>query len=272
MTMLKSAFLFCGIVAFVGECAAFSSSTLLNGAVGVRNLDLQASRRVPLACNLNTIRASTDLKNLGGAATEKVISEALLKASFNTFINKQVGHWASERTYHYVGGHQSGKDLEQSTTVFQVAPLSADDITNVFNLNEVERDDSATGFRVIFDTIMRNTGRKVHAETDVVFLPQTVSNNGILSGIYLRSQGYEDKDPAAATFTFQSGMDVGIGQLNMVTRYSQVVSVDQITLLDEDMRMRRIVNYKRPERSEDPLKELQLLGFGVEKRGKQELK
>lgn len=263
--MLRSVVL--GVVLLVAGCQAFTPSVGLLPRIAVSKCE----RRRSVCRSINAIKASTNLKELLANDVNVNIDKMMITESFKTFINKQVGHWASERTYHYIGGPVNGKELEQSTTVFQVAPLNSGDISKVFTLNEVPQDESACGFRVIFDTIMRNTGRKVHAETDVVFLCQQVSPRGVLSGVYLRSQGYEDKDPAAATFTFTSGMDVGVGQLNMVTRYSQVVSVDQITLMDDDTRLRRIVNYKRPQTSEEPLKEIQLLGFGVEKRGEKEL-
>ena len=54
-------------------------------------------------------------------------------------------------------------------------------------------------------------------------------------------------------------------ELLMKTNYSQVVSVDSITLVNPKLRIRRIINYQRPE-SAQPLDKVLLVGFGVEEK------
>jgi hypothetical protein len=51
----------------------------------------------------------------------------------------------------------------------------------------------------------------------------------------------------------------------MITHYTRVVSVDSITLINPNMRIRRILNYQRPPANE-PLDTLVLVGFGVEQK------
>jgi hypothetical protein len=51
----------------------------------------------------------------------------------------------------------------------------------------------------------------------------------------------------------------------MTTPYTQVVSVDSITLINPNLRVRRILNYQRPA-PDRPLDTLRLVGFGVEQK------
>lgn len=51
----------------------------------------------------------------------------------------------------------------------------------------------------------------------------------------------------------------------MTTPYTRVVSVDSILLVNPTMRIRRILNYQRPEAGQ-PLDTLVLVGFGVEQK------
>ena len=51
----------------------------------------------------------------------------------------------------------------------------------------------------------------------------------------------------------------------MTTNYTRVVSVDSITLINPDTRIRRILNYLRPPAGQ-PLEKLGLVGFGVEQK------
>lgn len=55
-------------------------------------------------------------------------------------------------------------------------------------------------------------------------------------------------------------------ELRMTTRYTRVVSVDSITLVQPDLRIRQIQNFRRPQFDSLPLRELELVGFGVEKK------
>jgi len=49
----------------------------------------------------------------------------------------------------------------------------------------------------------------------------------------------------------------------MTTNYTEVVSVDSITLINPTFRIHKIINYHRPEEGM-PLQNLRLVGFGVE--------
>ncbi|MFM6895867.1 MAG: phycobiliprotein lyase, partial [Microcystis panniformis] len=51
--------------------------------------------------------------------------------------------------------------------------------------------------------------------------------------------------------------------LLMTTNYTRSVSVDSITLINPDLRIRKIINYQRPQEGE-PLEKVLLVGFGVE--------
>lgn len=69
-----------------------------------------------------------------------------------------------------------------------------------------------------------------------------------------------ERVPMIATFDF----DGREAKLTMRTRYSKVISVDTIKLVNPNCRVRQILNYARPEKDEDPLTEVVLAGFGME--------
>ena len=52
----------------------------------------------------------------------------------------------------------------------------------------------------------------------------------------------------------------------MTTHYTRVVSVDSITLINPNLRIRKILNYQRPPEGQ-PLENVVLVGFGVEQKG-----
>jgi hypothetical protein len=52
-------------------------------------------------------------------------------------------------------------------------------------------------------------------------------------------------------------------ELLMTTNYTRLVSVDSITLVNPNLRIRKIINYQRPA-EEQPLEQVTLVGFGVE--------
>jgi hypothetical protein len=83
----------------------------------------------------------------------------------------------------------------------------------------------------------------------------------MLSGNYLRDRAYEEAKPIVANFRFHTENR----ELLMTTHYSRVVSVDSITLINPKLRIRKILNYRRPEEGQ-PLSELVLVGFGVEQK------
>jgi len=77
----------------------------------------------------------------------------------------------------------------------------------------------------------------------------------------LRDRAYEEAKPTVAHFRFDSSNL----ELLMTTYYSRVVSVDSITLINPNLRIRKILNYQRPPEGQ-PLEKLVLVGFGVEQK------
>lgn len=124
---------------------------------------------------------------------------------------------------------------------------------------------SAQGFRVSFLTRMASQEAVVRAGTNLAFVPEDVEG-GRLQGAYYRDVGYEESGPVKARFVF----DEKKGELQMTTWYTEVVSVDEIRLVNDKLRLRRIVNYRRPEREDMGLTNAMLVGYGVEVKGEEE--
>lgn len=178
--------------------------------------------------------------------------------AFHNFFECCIGGWVSERTYHYL----SHKEIERSRTTFQVAPITADLKQKVLNDNHygvVDDLDVIPGFRLGFHTVSE-AGEEVSQELRLLFVTTQEDATG-LEGDYLRDRAYEEDRPIISHFryTFASR------ELLMTTRYTQVVSVDSITLVNPDLRIRRILNYQRPP-EESPLEKVLLAGFGVEQK------
>lgn len=176
------------------------------------------------------------------------------------------GAWNSQRTYHYLSPNDP-QSREESQTTFDVERLSPPQVSAVLLANGAVPGDaaSAQGFRVSFLTRMASQEALVRAGTNVAFMPEDVEE-GTVRGAYYRDVGYEEGGPVKARFVF----DEGINQLQMTTWYSKVVSVDEIRLVDDRLRLRRIVNYRRPEREDMPLTDAMLVGYGVEVKGDEE--
>lgn len=181
---------------------------------------------------------------------------------FRDFFSAMNGSWNSERTYHYVrdGGRES------SQTTFDVARLSRRAVEAVLESNDEsavfspQEQAYSEGFNVSFLTKMESQEELVRASTNLAFVPRTVTEAGVVEGDYYRDMGYEESAPVVARFLFDSRKK----ELNMTTFYTRVVSVDQITLVNARVRIRKIVNYRRPEKEGGPLVDPLLIGFGVE--------
>ncbi|MEC4802658.1 MAG: phycobiliprotein lyase [Jaaginema sp. PMC 1079.18] len=177
---------------------------------------------------------------------------------FHDFFTCCVGQWHSERTYHYlVQG-----EIERSRTEFTVNPLTSPLKAKVFQDNQYTVvDDLAAipGFQLGFHTVSE-TGEEVSQQLNLLFVP-TQQNDGILEGDYLRDRAYEEDRPIISHFRFFPETR----ELLMTTRYTKVVSVDSITLINPTLRMRRILNYQRPP-EDRPLEQVRLAGFGVEQK------
>lgn len=116
-----------------------------------------------------------------------------------------------------------------------------------------------------FLTKMESQEELVRAGTNLAFVPESVVD-GRVEGAYYRDVGYEERGPVTSRFVF----DEGNAQLQMTTWYSKVVSVDEIRLVNDELRLRRIINYRRPEKEDMPLDDAMLIGYGVEVKGERE--
>lgn len=181
---------------------------------------------------------------------------------FQQFFDCCVGNWQTERTYHYLT-HQ---EVERSHTEFVINPLTSDLKLKVLADNQQTTDaivDHLPGYHLAFQTLSEK-GEAVAQELNMLFVPHPVSsgqNSSMLSGNYLRDRAYEEAKPIVANFRFHTENR----ELLMTTHYSRVVSVDSITLINPKLRIRKILNYRRPEEGQ-PLSELVLVGFGVEQK------
>lgn len=176
---------------------------------------------------------------------------------FQAFFDCCVGHWISERTYHYL----SRQEIERSRTTFAVAPITPALKQKVLadnNYGAVEAIGQLPGFRLGFHTVSE-TGEEVSQELRMLFVPKH-DNDGLLEGDYLRDRAYEEDRPIVSHFQYRPDTR----ELLMTTRYTKVVSVDSITLVNPNLRVRRILNYQRP--ADGPLDTVLLAGFGIEQK------
>jgi hypothetical protein len=183
-------------------------------------------------------------------------------AVFYQFFDICVGSWDSERTYHYL----SRSSVERSHTHFGVSPLTPEQKAKVFSDNSYSikdsRIESCPGFHLVFHTVSEK-GEVVDQSVNLAFVANQApsEHDYLIEGDYLRDRAYEEDRPIISHFSFNSRNS----ELIMTTRYTQIVSVDSITLINADTRIRRIFNYLMPPDGQ-PLSDLSLVGFGVEKK------
>ena len=180
---------------------------------------------------------------------------------FHQFFDNCVGSWDSERTYHYL----SETAIERSHTEFNVQSLTPEGKVKVLTDNAFEvsdRMETCPGFHLSFHTISE-AGVTKDQSLNLAFVPNdaTLNSDTILEGAYLRDKAYEEERPIISDFRF----DARTRELLMTTRYTRIISVDSITLINPQMRIRRIFNYIRPPEGK-PLDKLALVGFGVEQK------
>ena len=176
--------------------------------------------------------------------------------SFIQFFEHCVGSWKTERTYHYL----THNEIERSRTEFTIAPLTNELKEKVLADNQYSLQENLTelpGFSLGFYTISEK-GEEVSQSLNLMFVPKS-EENGWLRGDYLRDRAYEESKPIISQFKF----DNHHRELLMTTDYTKVVSVDSITLINPTFRIRKIINYERPEMG-TPLMTPRLVGFGVE--------
>lgn len=181
--------------------------------------------------------------------------------TFNQFFDRCVGSWDSERTYHYM----SRGAVERSHTTFGVAPLTSEQKSKVLTDNHYDGAQDlqdCPGFHLVFHTVSEK-GEVVDQALNLAFVPHHANNadKHILEGDYLRDRAYEEDRPIVSHFRFDSRNQ----ELLMTTPYTRIVSVDSITLVNPNMRIRRIFNYLKPPEGE-PMDQLLLVGFGVEQK------
>lgn len=180
--------------------------------------------------------------------------------SIDAFFEACLGKWSIERTYHYLNATE--KEIERSHTNYDIRPLTEVNRLKVLKDNERPEpgDVKCHGFALAFDTTSER-GEKVSMELNILFVP-TSEVAGVFEGDYLRDKAYEETRPMVAHFRY----DPERAELRMTTRYTRTVSVDAITLVNPQLRLRQIQNFRRPQFDDFPLKELELVGFGVEKK------
>lgn len=192
--------------------------------------------------------------------------------TFQEFFDACVGAWSTERTYHYL----MRQEVERSHTDFVIHPVSKDIKIKVLNDNNysVSSDlDQFPGFHLEFKTVSEK-GEEVNQQLNFLFVYRSPhsssagqshsnldSTSFTLEGDYLRDRAYEEAKPIVSHFRFNPVTR----ELLMTTTYTRTVSVDSITLINPQLRIRRILNYQRPEPGE-PLRNLALAGFGVEQK------
>lgn len=177
---------------------------------------------------------------------------------FNNFFHCCVGNWQTERTYHYL----TYQEVERSHTQFSVKPLTTEIKTKVINDNQYPQPanlENLPGFNLEFATISEK-GEQVSQNLNLMFVPQQ-ENGNLLEGDYLRDRAYEEAKPIISHFSFNELTK----ELLMTTKYTRVVSVDSITLVNPNLRIRKILNYLRPPEGK-PLETIVLVGFGVEQK------
>lgn len=177
---------------------------------------------------------------------------------FEQFFDDCIGNWHSDRTYHYL----SHQEIERSQTTFEVQPLTSEQKAKVLTDNayeELNNLEGLPGFNLGFYTISEH-GEEKKQNLNLMFVPKSEANN-LLEGDYLRDRAYEEDRPIVSHFSF----DPKTRELLMTTNYTRVVSVDSITLINPTLRLRRILNYAKPNAGQ-PLENVLLAGFGVEKK------
>lgn len=175
------------------------------------------------------------------------------------FFDCCVGTWTTERTYHYLN-HQ---EVERSHTEFVINPLETANKIKVLEDNRLSHaePEGLPGYQLAFNTVSE-TGERVSQDLNILFVPRKIELP-FIEGDYLRDRAYEEARAMVAYFRF----DTRTRELLMTTTYTRVVSVDSITLINPNLRIRKILNYQRPLDNE-PLDTVLLAGFGVEqKRG-----
>ena len=179
-------------------------------------------------------------------------------SKFSQFFDCCVGSWVTQRTYHYL----ARQEVERSRTEFTIESLSSDRKNQVLADNEYSSQpelEKLPGYNLGFYTISEK-GEEVSQNLNILFVP-TQENAPYLEGDYLRDRAYEEAKPIVSHFRF----DPRNQELLMTTNYTRVVAVDSITLINPNLRIRKIITYQHPQPGQ-PLENVVLVGFGVEQK------
>jgi CpeS-like protein len=205
--------------------------------------------------------------------------------SFDEFFNACSGLWKTDRIYHSLLAGQ----IERSYTEFRVESISPaqkqeilaqSTVINSETVKLIEQQQKFPGFAIAFDT-RSETGETVSMSLQALFVPdlylpaqaltpdlpppplsaQIALEPGLIQGFYLRDRGYSEAGAIAGRFSYQPIRQA----LEMTTYYRRSVAVDQMRMVGDDVRMRTIVTYQRPQIGEIPTT-IDLIGFGVERR------
>lgn len=206
--------------------------------------------------------------------------------NFQDFFAACSGVWKTERIYHY----PLTGEIERSQTEFRVTPLTVADKQPILSPYDAGSDQvtlspltlsdggiHCPGFAIAFET-RSETGEEVSMSLRALFVPdsfitaappstpaplaaQVALEPDAVQGFYLRDAGYSEAGAIAGRFTYQPTRQT----LEMTTYYRRSVAVDQMRLVDSDLRLRTIVTYDRPATDEVPTV-INLIGFGVEHR------
>lgn len=208
--------------------------------------------------------------------------------SFQDFFAACVGEWDIERTYH----SPLTNEVERSHTEYEVKLLPKNEKQQILSAGKpgsdaslqidstqlAEDDSRCPGFAIAFKTVSE-TGERVSMRLKALFVPDsyvvstidlpppplaaevTIPGPELITGYYLRDEGYSESGAIAARFTYQPTRQT----LEMTTYYRQSVAVDQMRLVSPNLRLRTIVTYDRPAPGQPP-SVINLVGFGVERK------
>lgn len=209
--------------------------------------------------------------------------------SFPDFFTACTGRWQIERTYHYP---QTG-EAERSHTSSVVQPITlAAKQTLLSRLTatgvqaEAEKVVSAPlcpGFTILFHTDSES-GETRTMNFHALFVPdwyildpgfsatmqqqipaiascENDSNLSTIPGYYIRDEGYSEKGAVLGRFHYNLNRQ----SLTMTTFYLRSIAVDRMELVSSETRLRTIISFQRPEKTEPPTK-IELTGFGMEQK------
>jgi len=205
--------------------------------------------------------------------------------NFLDFFTACTGIWKTERIYHSI----LQGEIERSYTQYQVTPLADEQKQQMLSssLGGLKVDTAllqsqeaiCPGFAIAFDTVSE-TGEQVSMSLKALFIPdayaidttasplpplpsaaQISPTEEVIQGFYLRDEGYSEAGAIKSRFTYLPSRQT----LEMTTYYRNSVAVDQMRMVEPNLRLRTIITYQRPDANTIPTI-IDLVGFGVERR------